>query len=414
MRQSVTATVLASSTCLALAVSGACERNPDAEPTAQTPQAGATAEVQEIKDSPGQFYGRTLTLSGEVEQLHGDRAFVLEGDGSLFQDELLVVTRSPVAFGTHRLRKDDDVLARGKIQPLVVAEIERELGWDLSPELETEFRDKPVMVAESIRSIEETARWTEAEQPQGVVVSVTAIDIIGPEDLVGQTIALDAVPVQAKTGKGLWVGYQHRNMLLVAPPTGTDLASIETGDIVAVQGQIQKMPGADEALQRWNIDAALRSQVEREVLYVEATKVTKLDRAAQRGQAAQAGRASVELGQFARGPEQHIGNEVQGEAMVTKVFSDRGFWLRTDDGAMVLAVVREDVPRPEMIDIDEGQRIRLTGDALSASQLDQVAGTLEQETKEAIRAQGTFISTHWRDISILEKAAADPRQHRPG
>lgn len=420
MRHSVTSTVFASSTCLALVMAGACEREPGAETTPQTietpqaPQASATAEVHEIKDSPGQFYGGTVTLAGEIEELRGERGFVLEGDGSWFGDEILVVTRTPVRFGARGMSEGDDVLVKGKVQRMMVAELERELGWDLSTELEVEFREKPVVVATSIRAVEDTARWSEAEAPKGVITSVTAFDGVQPDALVGQSIQLDSVPVQAKTGKGLWVGYRHRSMLLVAPPEGTDLASIEVGDAVSVQGQLATMPAAEQALQRWGIDPTLRTQVEQEPLYLEATAVRRLDATGQRGggqhaqaqQGPQAGE-TVELGQFARAPQRYVGRSIHGEAAVTKVFSDRGFWLRTEDGSTILAIVREDVPRPEMIDIDEGQRLRLTGDALAASSVDEVAGTLEPETKQAIRAQGTFLSTHWRNIEILDPAAAD-------
>jgi hypothetical protein len=33
----------------------------------------------------------------------------------------------------------------------VTAEIERDYGFDLTPEIETEFRDKPVLVANSVQ-----------------------------------------------------------------------------------------------------------------------------------------------------------------------------------------------------------------------------------------------------------------------
>jgi len=41
----------------------------------------------------------------------------------------------------------------GTVQKLVVAEIERELGWDLEPKLEAEFTEKNVIVAQNISTI---------------------------------------------------------------------------------------------------------------------------------------------------------------------------------------------------------------------------------------------------------------------
>jgi hypothetical protein len=97
----------------------------------------------------------------------------------------------------------------------------------------------------------------------------------------------------------------------------------------------------------------------------------------------------------------YVGVPVEGTAQVDQVISDRGFWVRSGDNRM-LAVVREDVPQHEMIDIDRGQRIKFTGLVLSKSAVEDLSGELEPETRRAILGQPAFIAMSWRDVSIME------------
>ncbi len=105
-------------------------------------------------------------------------------------------------------------------------------------------------------------------------------------------------------------------------------------------------------------------------------------------------------------PGENVGMEVAGRAPVTEVVSDRGFWLgRGED--RIFAVVREDVPRQEMIDINAGQLLDIRGTLLDEDSVDEaVEGTLEGETRATIEGQEHFISVHHRDIAILSRPQA--------
>ena len=53
------------------------------------PEAGIT--IGDITDNPNAFIGQTVTVSGEVEDIVGPRAFTMGDEGFLFGEELLVV-----------------------------------------------------------------------------------------------------------------------------------------------------------------------------------------------------------------------------------------------------------------------------------------------------------------------------------
>lgn len=249
------------------------EAEPGSQQAAATPKPQPTAEVEEVEEEPGRFYGRTVTLSGEIENVRSNTAFELEGDDWLFDDELLVLTKSPVRLGGDDL-ENMDVIVTGKIVRMVVADVERELGLDLDPQIEMEFEKKPVLIAQSIRAVDEVARWSESEAPEGEIVSMWMLYTLPtPEALAGRRVSFESVTVQSKTGDAIWVGESHGAQILVAPGEGTDLSQLQVGDPVALTGTLQRMPAAQEALAKWKIDPSLRQQVEEEMLYIDAESV---------------------------------------------------------------------------------------------------------------------------------------------
>ncbi len=126
------------------------------------------------------------------------------------------------------------------------------------------------------------------------------------------------------------------------------------------------------------------------------------------GQAENAPGTEVDVARAVVTPIDYVGVAVKGTGTVTEVVSDRGFWLEVD-GKRLFAVVREDVPRPEMIEIRPGQTLQFTGLMLSPGAKDDLAGSLEQKTKNIIGGQPAFVAMHWRDIQIIQ----GPGSHMP-
>lgn len=118
-----------------------------------------TVRVADIQDNPTKFVGQTVTVVADVEEVHSPRAFSLDEDSPAaggIDNDLMVL--SPQAGN---LRDIDDqwlnnkVRVTGRVGTMNVMEIEREIGWDLSPELEMELgKVKAVIIATSVERVE--------------------------------------------------------------------------------------------------------------------------------------------------------------------------------------------------------------------------------------------------------------------
>ena len=111
---------------------------------------GVTA--RQVIENPGAYVGKTVTVSGDVEEIHGPRAFNM--DSGLSAGELLVIGREPfpqvTEAGNRAYVISDVATVTGTVRMLVAADVEREIGWDLEPQLEAEFNAKPVLIAQNI------------------------------------------------------------------------------------------------------------------------------------------------------------------------------------------------------------------------------------------------------------------------
>jgi hypothetical protein len=111
---------------------------------------GVTA--RQVIENPQAYVGKTVTVSGDVEEIWGPRAFNM--DSGLSVGELLVVGREPFPnipeAGNRAYVVNDVATVTGVVRMLVTADIEREIGWDLDPRIEAEFNAKPVLIAQSI------------------------------------------------------------------------------------------------------------------------------------------------------------------------------------------------------------------------------------------------------------------------
>ena len=111
---------------------------------------GITA--RQVIENPSAYVGKTVTVSGDVEEIWNPRAFNM--DSGLSVGELLVVGREPfpqVGDANNRAYViSDAATVTGVVRMLVTADVEREIGWDLDPRIEAEFNAKPVLIAQSI------------------------------------------------------------------------------------------------------------------------------------------------------------------------------------------------------------------------------------------------------------------------
>lgn len=259
----------------------ACDRDrPSPEPPATGPAAtgpavtAPAASVDAIKEAPSRFYGKTVHVSGEVEQVYSDRAFQLEGTDWAFDDNITVLTKQPVSVAGGPLVADDELIVTGTVRPFVVADIERDLGWDLQQDLEIRLSKHPVLIAESIRKVNEYGTWSasRAAAATPITSALTIVATVGPDALVGRKVELARERVWAVQGKGLWVGPTVMSQVFVLPTA--EPKDLQPGDRVRVTGTLQKVP--KDAGKTWNLPAGRAASMDETALYVDAATVTEV------------------------------------------------------------------------------------------------------------------------------------------
>ncbi len=253
-------------------------------PGERAAEVGGVTAAQVI-NNPSAYVGKTITVSGDVEEIHSPRAFNMDSGASV--GELLVLGREPfpqVPEGGNRAYViNDTATVTGTVRMLVTAEVEREIGWDLQPELEAEFNAKPVLIVQSasfkpnpnraantnsMNSSNANAanmsganmNTTGANQPlTDVLVIFSTPD---RRSLVGRRVQLDNVRVQKLVGeRGFWIGDGDRRVFarlderLNQGSAEWDVV-IREGQTRSLTGEIREMPSAEQ-IKNWGlVDAA--------------------------------------------------------------------------------------------------------------------------------------------------------------
>jgi len=144
------------------------------------PTAKTNVTTEEVADKTNALIGKTVTVRSEVEKKVGANSFTI-GDDKLFGSEKILVIN---ASGAPTVLPDDIKLqVTGKVQKFVVADVEREFKLNLEPEVEVEYKDKPVIIAQSIALAPEPGEVTKnpsAYYNKTIAVKAEVEDIISP------------------------------------------------------------------------------------------------------------------------------------------------------------------------------------------------------------------------------------------
>lgn len=117
----------------------------------------------EITTNPNRYYGKTIAVPAEVEEIYSPNVFTLDEDKLIGGSDLLVLVSNSKQKQAP-IKEDQKVVATGVLRPFVVADIERDydLTWDLNLQrkLEAEYNKKPVLVVKSVYPVsrEDVAR----------------------------------------------------------------------------------------------------------------------------------------------------------------------------------------------------------------------------------------------------------------
>ena len=131
----------------------------------------ATTTISKVVDkSAKDFIGKTITVNGEVEELIGSKAFLIEGE-TLFIDPAVLIVSAKKA----RLIEDSHVRVTGKVTKFILADIERNLSLDLEDNLFKKYEGESVIIASDVTLTPEPGEV--GEEPNkyfGQVVTVTS------------------------------------------------------------------------------------------------------------------------------------------------------------------------------------------------------------------------------------------------
>ncbi|MFB3855473.1 MAG: hypothetical protein ACE148_16865 [Vicinamibacterales bacterium] len=186
---------LALAVALPIGIAAQQQTRPQTQPpTSSRPQTGqvgttgaaSSATVNDILDNPERYYGQTVMVSGEVGEVHGNKAFTIEESG-MGGDELLVLWKkeSPGASGsasssygqstsgqtgttrqtgmsrqssgtTHSISKGSTVQATGTVRRFSKSEIQSQHSiewreWAGSDQSRfDDYENKPVLIATKV------------------------------------------------------------------------------------------------------------------------------------------------------------------------------------------------------------------------------------------------------------------------
>ena len=138
----------------------------DTPPAAETPGAtadtaaiaGTSVRVEDIVGDPAAYDGREVTVEADVEEVHSPRAFALDEDspvaGGIDNDLVVLYPMSASLADIDDQWLNNRVRVTGTVRTVSIVDIEREIGWDLDPEIEADLEGmKPVLIARTVERV---------------------------------------------------------------------------------------------------------------------------------------------------------------------------------------------------------------------------------------------------------------------
>lgn len=119
---------------------------------------GTDSMLEQMTDNPQSYSGQTVTVEGEVQDSISNRVFSIADDP--VDQEVLVVTRNTlseeqVADMEPLFGDNARVEVTGEFRQFVAADIESEFDVDIDDEVEAEFEDHYVIVADNLTFTDE-------------------------------------------------------------------------------------------------------------------------------------------------------------------------------------------------------------------------------------------------------------------
>lgn len=128
--------------------------------TAAVDAPSGNLRVADIVADPSKYMGQTVTIEADVDRVFGPKAFAVDEDAPLaggIDRDLLVVGRNNANLQEMNDEwLNDKVRVTGTVGAVSVIEVEREVGWDLDPQIEAELEGAgAILLAESVSRVQQ-------------------------------------------------------------------------------------------------------------------------------------------------------------------------------------------------------------------------------------------------------------------
>jgi hypothetical protein len=115
--------------------------------------AGMMVSAGKLSKDGKKYYGQSVTVRSEVEDVLDMHSFTLDDDTVIPGPDVVVLV--PAGFDTTALAHDQVVTVTGKVRPYVMADLSRDFDWFkngkiVTMDTKTDYKTRPVLVAESI------------------------------------------------------------------------------------------------------------------------------------------------------------------------------------------------------------------------------------------------------------------------
>ncbi|MBE9128291.1 MULTISPECIES: hypothetical protein [unclassified Coleofasciculus] len=185
------------------------------QPEAVAPETEENVTAEDVEEQPEELIGQTVTIRGNAGRMVDNVTFTITEDQFFEGDEILVVNTSGQPFV---LPEDNDIKVQvtGEVRQFKVVEFEEEFDLDL--QADTDYENKPAIVADSIALAPEPEEISE-----------------NPSLFYGQPIAVEGEVEEIWGANTFTFDEEDLPVLTVAAPA----QAIEEGETVVVTGQVR-------------------------------------------------------------------------------------------------------------------------------------------------------------------------------
>ena len=118
-----------------------------------------STSVTDIMNNSDQYVGRTVAVRGEVDDISGSQTMILDEEGEVMGDEVLVISRQPLepiggAGDDFLFDEGQDIEVAGEVRTFNREELEDELGITLDERTYFDWEGRPVIVATTVHGTE--------------------------------------------------------------------------------------------------------------------------------------------------------------------------------------------------------------------------------------------------------------------